>query len=317
MSPGSIEQIRWEEAGTVLYSRTAIEPHRFDREVRGSGRAGPRPAQRRRACNRHDPAPVSRDLHDPRPPRDWAGLLPRAPDRKRRGLESNRCGSLRGRLRAPSLAIDSADHPVRRIQRVPAVARATFATSHRSLRERDRAAPGRRRGGRPSNLSPPLLAPTRDWARRRLRSVLRPVARTDSVRFRILRLSHRGPEPAVPPLRGCAGDLELRRDGLGRPSNRTRGAPSPTRLRRSDARAAPSGITPLGATLYFFGALAIIIAEVTLSPDPVRPAYLAFLIVLVLFGAGLLFLPLVSIHRLMVTKKRRAIDTASSRAGDV
>ena len=55
----------------------------------------------------------------------------------------------------------------------------------------------------------------------------------------------------------------------------------------------------------------------TLSPDPVRPAYLAFLIVLVLFGAGLLFLPLVSIHRLMVTKKRRAIDTASSRAGDV
>src|SRR5213593_3960522 len=242
-------QIRWDEAGTVLYCWMAIEPHRFDREGRGRGRAGPRPAHRRRACDRHDPAPVSRDVHDPRPPRDGAGLLPRAPDRKRRGLESNRCGSLRGRLRAPSLAIDSANHPVRRIQRVPAVARATFATSHRSLRERDRAAPGRRRGGRPSNLRPPLLAPSRDWARRRLRSVLRPVARTDSVRFRILRLSHRGPEPAVPPLRGCAGDLELRRDGLGRPSNRTRGAPSPTRLRRSDARAAPSGITRPGSHL--------------------------------------------------------------------
>src|SRR5438128_4561957 len=79
----------------------------------------------------------------------------------------------------------------------------------------------------------------------------------------------------------------------------------------------PLGSVSLGATFYYFGALAIIIAEVTLSPDPVRPAYLAFLIVLVLFGAGLLFLPLVSIHRLMVTKKRRAIDTASSRAGDV
>jgi len=79
----------------------------------------------------------------------------------------------------------------------------------------------------------------------------------------------------------------------------------------------PLGSLSLGATFYFFGALAIIIAEVTLSPDPVRPAYLAFLIVLVLFGAGLLFLPLVSIHRLMATEKRRAIVTASSRAGDV
>src|SRR3989449_2158754 len=79
----------------------------------------------------------------------------------------------------------------------------------------------------------------------------------------------------------------------------------------------PLGSLSLGATFYFFGALAIIIAEVTLSPDPVRPAYLAFLIVLVLFGAALLFLPLVSIHRLMATEKRRAIVTASSRAGDV
>ena len=41
------------------------------------------------------------------------------------------------------------------------------------------------------------------------------------------------------------------------------------------------------------------------------------MIVLVLFGEGLLFLPLVSIHRLMVAEKRRAIDTASSRAGGV
>src|SRR5881396_3538505 len=68
------------EAGTVLYSRTAIEPHRFDRDVRGRGRAGSRPAHRRRACDRHDPAPVSRDLHHPRLPRDGAGLLPGAPD---------------------------------------------------------------------------------------------------------------------------------------------------------------------------------------------------------------------------------------------
>src|SRR2546422_7950207 len=79
----------------------------------------------------------------------------------------------------------------------------------------------------------------------------------------------------------------------------------------------PLGSLSLGATVYYFGALAIIIAEVTLSPDPVRPAYLAFLIVLVLFGAGLLFLPLVSIHRLMMAEKRRAIEYASTRAGGV
>jgi len=79
----------------------------------------------------------------------------------------------------------------------------------------------------------------------------------------------------------------------------------------------PLGSLSLGATFYFFGALVIIIAEVTLSPDPVRPAYLAFLIVLVLFGAGLMFLPLVSIHRLMVAEKRRAIDDAGTRAGGV
>src|SRR2546422_3480538 len=79
----------------------------------------------------------------------------------------------------------------------------------------------------------------------------------------------------------------------------------------------PLGSLSLGATFYYFGALAIIIAEVTFSPDPVRPAYLAFLILLILFGAGLLFLPLVSIHRLMVAEKRRASVTASSRAGDV
>src|SRR2546422_4638102 len=79
----------------------------------------------------------------------------------------------------------------------------------------------------------------------------------------------------------------------------------------------PLGSLSLGATFYYFRALAIIIAEVTLSPDPVRPAYLAFLVVLILFGAGLLFLPLLSIHRLMVAEKRRAMDSASSRAGDV
>src|SRR2546427_1932061 len=152
--------MRWDEAGTVLYSRIAIEPHRFDREVRGRGQAGPRPAHRRRACDRHDPAPVPRDVHGPGPPHDGAGLLPRAPDRKRRGLESHRRGSLRGRLGTPALAIDSADHPVGRIRRVPAAARATFATSHRSLRERDRAAPGRRRGRRPGGLRPPPVAPS-------------------------------------------------------------------------------------------------------------------------------------------------------------
>src|SRR2546428_10993852 len=77
----------------------------------------------------------------------------------------------------------------------------------------------------------------------------------------------------------------------------------------------PLGSLSLGATFYFVGALVIIIAEVTLSPDPVRPASLAFLIVLALFGAGLMFLPLVSIHRLMVAEKRRAIDDAGTRAG--
>src|SRR2546421_6794272 len=79
----------------------------------------------------------------------------------------------------------------------------------------------------------------------------------------------------------------------------------------------PLGSLSLGATFYYFGALAIIIARVTLSSDPVRPAYLAFLVVLILFGAGLLFLPLVPIHRLMVAEQPPAIETASSRAGDV
>src|SRR5256885_11073558 len=107
-------QIRWDEAGTVLYSRIAIEPHRFDREVRGRGQAGPRPAHRRRACDRHDPAPVPRDVHGPGPPHDGAGLLPRAPDRKRRGLESHRPGRPRGRPWTPALAIDSPDLPLGR-----------------------------------------------------------------------------------------------------------------------------------------------------------------------------------------------------------
>src|SRR2546425_8775167 len=41
----------------------------------GGEGAGPRPAHRRRACDRHDPAPVSRDVRDPRPPRDGAGYF--------------------------------------------------------------------------------------------------------------------------------------------------------------------------------------------------------------------------------------------------
>src|SRR2546427_923404 len=170
--------MRWDEAGTVLYSRIAIEPHRFDREVRGRGQAGPRPAHRRRACDRHDPAPVPRDVHGPCPPHDGARLLPCAPDRKRRGLESHRRGSLRERLRTPALAIDSADHPLDRIRRVPAVARATFATSHRSLRERDRAAPGRRRGGPAPDVSPPPPRAPPRWGSPPPPAVLRPLCRT-------------------------------------------------------------------------------------------------------------------------------------------
>src|SRR2546427_8934089 len=155
-------QIRWDEAETVLYSRIAIEPHRFDREVRGGGQAGPRPAHRRRACDRHDPAPVPRDVHGPRPPHDGTGLLRRAPDRKRRGLESHRRGSLRERLRTPALAIDSADHPLGRIRRVPAVARAAFSAFPRPLPRKERAPPWPPRGGgAPGSCPPPPSPPPR------------------------------------------------------------------------------------------------------------------------------------------------------------
>src|SRR5207249_6666498 len=83
-------QVRWHEAGAVLFAWIAIEPHRFDREVRGRGRRRSRAAHRRRACDRGGPAPVPRDVHNRCPPGDRAGLLPRAPDRERRGMEPDR-----------------------------------------------------------------------------------------------------------------------------------------------------------------------------------------------------------------------------------
>src|SRR5213592_3908831 len=300
-------QIRRGEAGTVLYSRIAIEPHRFDREVRGRGRVGSRPAHARRACDRHDPAPVSRDLHNPRPPRDGAGLLPRAPDRKRRGLESNRCGNLPGRLRTPALAIDSAGHPVGRIRRVPAVARATFAISHLSLRERDRAAPGRRRGWRLPVIG--LAAAFGLFFALLLEPIPSDFGFLDFliVGLNLLFLPFVDAQVIWNYVATVWGVHRIGREAL-----RLRPAVEDPMIGLR-----PLGSLSLGATFYFFGALAIIMAEVTLSPDPVRPAYLVFLIVLVLFGAGLLFLPLVSIHRLMVAEKRRAIDTASSRVADV
>src|SRR3989449_11677717 len=128
-------QIRWDGAGTVLYGWMAIEPHRFDREGRGRGSRQSRAAHIRRAGDYRDPAPVPRDVHDPRPLRDRAGLLPRAPHRARRGLESDGCSNIRRRFRTPALAIDPADHPLGRVQSIPPVARTTFETSHRSLRE--------------------------------------------------------------------------------------------------------------------------------------------------------------------------------------
>src|SRR2546428_1884162 len=83
----------------------AIEPYRFDREVRGRGGHRSGAAHIRRACDRRDPAAVPRDVHDRRPPGDRAGLLPRAPDRDRRGLESKPFGNLWWRPRTPPLAI--------------------------------------------------------------------------------------------------------------------------------------------------------------------------------------------------------------------
>src|SRR5437870_13885395 len=62
----------------------AIEPYRFDREVRGRGGHRSGASHIRRACDCRDPAAVPRDVHDRRPPGDRAGVLPRAPDRDRR-----------------------------------------------------------------------------------------------------------------------------------------------------------------------------------------------------------------------------------------
>src|SRR2546426_3837592 len=115
----------------------AIEPYRFDREVRGRGGHRSGAAHIRRACDRRDPAAVPRDVHDRRPPGDRAGLLPRAPDRDRRGLGSNRCGGLRGRPRTPPPAVGPPDHPLGRVRGVLSFAPAAPPTSPPPLRPRE------------------------------------------------------------------------------------------------------------------------------------------------------------------------------------
>lgn len=90
------------------------------------------------------------------------------------------------------------------------------------------------------------------------------------------------------------------------------------RLGKEDLRLTPSekdpmrGLRPLGAlslraTFLYFGALGLVIPQTLLTPTPLRPAYLAFLITLILLGAGLFVLPLNSIHRKMAAAKEREL----------
>src|SRR2546427_8260033 len=97
------------------------------------------------------------------------------------------------------------------------------------------------------------------------------------------------------------------------------------RLGRGDLQLKPSaagpmrGLRPLGslslrATFLYFGAMALVLPSALLNPAPLRPAYLAFLIVLLLMGAGLFVLPLSSIHRRMGEAKERDIEAVRLRA---
>jgi len=97
------------------------------------------------------------------------------------------------------------------------------------------------------------------------------------------------------------------------------------RLGREDLQLKPSdadpmrGLRPLGslslrATFLYFGAMALVLPSALLNPAPLRPAYLAFLIVLLLMGAGLFVLPLSSIHRRMSEAKERDIEAVRRRA---
>src|SRR3989454_9335961 len=93
----------------------AIEPYRFDREVRGRGGHRSGAAHIRRACDRRDPAAVPRDVHDRRPPGDRAGLLPRAPDRDRRGLGRKSWWGLWGSPLPHPPAVGPPQHPFWRV----------------------------------------------------------------------------------------------------------------------------------------------------------------------------------------------------------
>ncbi len=97
------------------------------------------------------------------------------------------------------------------------------------------------------------------------------------------------------------------------------------RLGKEDIQLTPSEIDPmrglrplgslsLGATFLYFGGMALVLPQVLLNPAPLRPAYIGFLMVLVLLGAGLFFLPLNSIHRRMAEAKERDIEAVRTRA---
>ncbi|OGS47280.1 MAG: hypothetical protein A3K66_03095 [Euryarchaeota archaeon RBG_16_67_27] len=78
------------------------------------------------------------------------------------------------------------------------------------------------------------------------------------------------------------------------------------------------GLRPLGtisttATMWYFGAIAMVIVQILFQP--LRPEYLAFLLVLVLFGGVLFVLPVLGVHRLMLEEKRKTEQALRSEAG--
>jgi hypothetical protein len=75
----------------------------------------------------------------------------------------------------------------------------------------------------------------------------------------------------------------------------------------------PLGSIALGSTSLFFGAMGLVVVQVVLQPGAARPAYLAFVAVLLVFGATLFVLPLLSIHRLMITAKVREREAVQAR----
>src|SRR6059036_2353763 len=293
----------------------AIEPHRFDREVGGRGRARPRPAHRRRACDRHDPAPVTCTI---------LALLATGP-----GYFLAHLIESGGDWNQTVAAIFGGAFALPLWRSIPLVILSVGFDVYLLWLVRH----SRLHIARYAKEIAPLLADGEADVRRMFghlywRLPVIGLAAAFGLFFVLL----------LEPIPSDFGFLDFLIVGLnlvflplvdaqviwnyvatvwgvhriGREALRLRPLYEDPMLGLR-----PLGSLSLGATFYFFGALAIIIAEVTLSPDPVRPAYLAFLIVLVLFGAGLLFLPLVSIHRLMVAEKRHASVTASSRAGDV